>query len=141
MLLSARPQSMKMAHVFDPNRSSPTSPSFPHAFSGNPGGIRTGPPIKTFGGDDFGVASLRPAAIFEEETLEASRKKPAKKRAGSRLIAYIDTSVLLPYTITQAVEEARYRSTEKFVCKNTRRCLIRSCFLLCATRDLCFCSR
>ena len=27
------------------------SPSFPHVFSGNPGGIRTGPPIKTFGGD------------------------------------------------------------------------------------------
>ena len=26
---------------------------------------------------------------------------------------YIDTSVLLPYTLTQAVEEARYRSTEK----------------------------
>jgi hypothetical protein len=28
-------------------------PSFPHAFSGNPGGIRTGPRIKTFGGDDL----------------------------------------------------------------------------------------
>ena len=28
--------------------------SFPHAFSGNPGDIRTGPPIETFGGDDFG---------------------------------------------------------------------------------------
>ena len=27
---------------------------------------------------------------------------------------YIDTSVLLPYTLTQAVEAARYRSTEKF---------------------------
>jgi hypothetical protein len=26
---------------------------------------------------------------------------------------YIDNSVLLPYTLTQAVEEARYRSTEK----------------------------
>jgi hypothetical protein len=40
-----------MEHVFDPKPNSPTSPSFPHAFSGNPGGIRTGPPIKTFGGD------------------------------------------------------------------------------------------
>src|SRR3989338_9165708 len=29
-------------------------PSFPHAFSGNPGETRTGPPIKTFGGDNFG---------------------------------------------------------------------------------------
>src|SRR3990167_2198580 len=28
--------------------------SFPHAFSGNPGETRTRPPIKTFGGDDFG---------------------------------------------------------------------------------------
>ena len=54
-----------MEHVFDPNRTSPTSPSFPHAFSGNPGGIRTGPPIKTFGGDDFGVALFAPAAIFK----------------------------------------------------------------------------
>ena len=30
---------------------------------------------------------------------------------------YIDTSVLLPYTLTQAVEEDRYRSTEKFFAK------------------------
>jgi predicted nucleic acid-binding protein len=29
-------------------------------------------------------------------------------------LLYIDTSVLLPYTLTQAVEAARYRSTEKF---------------------------
>jgi hypothetical protein len=28
--------------------------SFPHAFSGNPGETWTGPPIKTFGGDNFG---------------------------------------------------------------------------------------
>jgi predicted nucleic acid-binding protein len=32
-------------------------------------------------------------------------------------LLYIDTSVLLPYTLTQAVEEARYRSTEKFFAK------------------------
>jgi len=30
-----------------------TIPSFPHAFSGNPGEFRTGPPIKAFGGDDL----------------------------------------------------------------------------------------
>ena len=29
-------------------------------------------------------------------------------------MVYIDTSVLLPYTLTQAVEPDRYRSTEKF---------------------------
>ena len=29
------------------------SPSFPHVFSGNPGETRTGPPIRTFGGDEF----------------------------------------------------------------------------------------
>jgi len=28
-------------------------PSFPHAFSGNPGEFGTGPPIRTFGGDAF----------------------------------------------------------------------------------------
>ncbi len=32
--------------------SSSQSPSFPHAFSGNPGETLTGPPIKTFGGDN-----------------------------------------------------------------------------------------
>jgi hypothetical protein len=32
-------------------------------------------------------------------------------------LLYIDTSVLLPYTLTQAVEEARYRSTDKFFAK------------------------
>jgi hypothetical protein len=30
------------------------SPSFPHAFSGNPGEFRTGPPIEAFGGDNLG---------------------------------------------------------------------------------------
>jgi predicted nucleic acid-binding protein len=32
-------------------------------------------------------------------------------------LLYIDTSVLLSYTLTQAVEEARYRSTEKLFAK------------------------
>jgi len=32
--------------------SSIRSPSFPHAFSGNPGG-RTGPPLETCGGDSW----------------------------------------------------------------------------------------
>jgi hypothetical protein len=49
-----------------PNRSCPSSPSFPHAFSGNPGRIRTGPPIKTFGRDGHGDSHLfTSAAIFE----------------------------------------------------------------------------
>jgi hypothetical protein len=30
-------------------------PSFPHVFSGNPDKTRTGPPIETFGGDEFGA--------------------------------------------------------------------------------------
>jgi hypothetical protein len=29
-------------------------PSFPHASSGNPGESGSGPPIKTFGGDEIG---------------------------------------------------------------------------------------
>jgi hypothetical protein len=71
-----------MEHVFDPNRSSPTSPSFPHAFSGNPGGIRTGPLIKTFGGDDFGVASLRLSQIFEGGHEEHDKKIFTRRRGG-----------------------------------------------------------
>jgi hypothetical protein len=35
-------------------------PSFPYAFSGNPGELRTGPTMKTFGGDGLG----RRAGIF-----------------------------------------------------------------------------
>ena len=65
-----------------------TSLSFAHASSGNPGGIRTGPPIKAFGADDLGESHLFPsAAIFEGERevylfftpeLGASRAFPAK---------------------------------------------------------------
>jgi hypothetical protein len=48
---------------------SPTSPSFPHAFSGNPGEIRTGPPIKTFGGDGLeGRISSPPPQFSKERT-------------------------------------------------------------------------
>jgi hypothetical protein len=53
-----------------PNSS--TSPSFPHAFSGNPGEIRTGPPIKTFGGDGLGSGiSSRPLQFSKEHTKDA----------------------------------------------------------------------
>jgi hypothetical protein len=40
-------------------------PSFPRAFSGNPGEIRTGPPIKTFGGDDFWESHSHPQPNFQ----------------------------------------------------------------------------
>jgi hypothetical protein len=43
--------------------------SFPHAFSGNPGEIRTGPPIKTFGGDGLeGRISSPPPQFSKERT-------------------------------------------------------------------------
>jgi hypothetical protein len=49
------------------NLSSLAGPSFPHAFSG---GIqaesRAGPPIKTFGGDAFRIASFN-TTMFERE--------------------------------------------------------------------------
>ena len=64
-----------MEHLFDPNPNSLTSPSFPHAFSGNPGGIRTGPPIKTFGGDDFGVAFRLPQPQFSKEETKSTKKR------------------------------------------------------------------
>src|SRR6266542_2778140 len=66
---------MKMEHVFDPNRSSPTSPSFPHVFSGNPGGIRTGPPIKTFGGDGFGSRIASPQPQFSKEVTKSTKER------------------------------------------------------------------
>jgi hypothetical protein len=48
---------MKMEYVLQAANSR-TSLSFPHACSGNLGGIRSGPPIKTFGGDDLGELHL-----------------------------------------------------------------------------------
>ena len=62
---NTRPQRIKMEYVLQAANSR-TSLSFPHASSGNPGGIRTGPPIKTFGGDDLGESHLfTSAAIFQ----------------------------------------------------------------------------
>jgi hypothetical protein len=47
------------------NPNSRTSVSFPHASSGNPGETGTGPPINTFGGDDFAKSqSFSSTAIF-----------------------------------------------------------------------------
>jgi hypothetical protein len=60
-----QPTENKMEYVLQAANSR-TSLSFPQASSGNPGGIRTGPPIKTFGGDDLGESHLlTSAAIFE----------------------------------------------------------------------------
>jgi hypothetical protein len=44
-----------------------TSLSFPHASSGSPGGIRIGPPIKTFGDDDLGSRFSSPQPQFSME--------------------------------------------------------------------------
>jgi hypothetical protein len=52
---------------------SPTSPSFPHAFSGNPGGIRTGPPIKTFGGDGLGSRISSPQPQFSKKVTKSTK--------------------------------------------------------------------
>jgi len=47
--MSIRSHTRMKLHVGNSDASS----SFPHVFSGNPAGIRTGPPIKAFGGDGF----------------------------------------------------------------------------------------
>ena len=49
-----------------------TGLSFPHAFSGTPGESRTGPPIKTFGGDGLGsrISSFAPQ-FSKERTKDA----------------------------------------------------------------------
>src|SRR4029453_6305581 len=74
---------MKMEYVRQPSHS-PTSPSFPHAFSGNPGEIRTGPPIKTFGGDGLGSRISAPQPLFSKEITKATKNphnKPLNLRA------------------------------------------------------------
>jgi hypothetical protein len=52
--MSIRSHTRMKLHV----RNCDASSSFPHVFSGNPGGIRTGPPIKAFGGDGCEAVSL-----------------------------------------------------------------------------------
>ena len=64
--------------------------AFPHAYSGNPGGIRTGPPIKTFGGDAVGESHLcsPQTAIFEggREEYEVQQLKIFLKFLGLRAL-------------------------------------------------------
>src|SRR5918996_3714037 len=43
-------------------------PSFPHPFSGNPG-TGTGPPIKTFGGDELGIVTPSLLPQFSKESI------------------------------------------------------------------------
>src|SRR6185436_6595257 len=47
--MSIRSHTRMKLHVGNSDASS----SFPHVFSGNPGGIRTGPAMKAFGSDGF----------------------------------------------------------------------------------------
>jgi hypothetical protein len=74
MILRSPTENENGEHVFDPNRSCPTIPSFPHAFSGNPGGIRTGPPIKTFGVTVMGTRISARQPQFSKEITKATKK-------------------------------------------------------------------
>jgi hypothetical protein len=76
------------------------SPSFPHAFSGNPGETQTGPPIKTFGGDNFGEryrdafmiprSLLRGSSIFILQfELGILRSDPVRRRAQAPKCAFL----------------------------------------------------
>src|SRR3990170_3534754 len=67
-------------------------PSFPHAFSGNPGETRTGPPIKTFGGDAFGenyhkVLSI-PRSLLRGSSFTPCSFTPCSRSFAPRSVAY-----------------------------------------------------
>ena len=63
MSLHSPTQNQNVVRTSGPN--SLTTLSFPQAYSGNPGGIQTGPPIRAFGGDDLGeFASLHLSRNF-----------------------------------------------------------------------------
>jgi hypothetical protein len=46
-----------------PNSALHKNPSFPNAFLRNPEATMPGPPIKTFGGDNFGISELAAGEI------------------------------------------------------------------------------
>src|SRR4029453_15961329 len=56
------------------------SPSFPNVSIGNPGETGTGPPIKTFGGDAFGINSHRYLLIPRQLTAGSSVAAPGMNR-------------------------------------------------------------
>ena len=70
------------------------SPSFPNASIGNPGEILTGPPIKTFGGDNFGINSqkrflyfvslLRKIQYFAQSRVDANSNPRTNPRLNER---------------------------------------------------------
>jgi len=64
-----------------PQRRGVRTPSFPHVFSGNPGETGTGPPIKTFGVDDFGPLRGEYSEICKPPKIRHGRgDKPVCKR-------------------------------------------------------------
>ena len=79
-----------------------TIPSFPHAFSGNPGGIRTAPPIKAFRGDDLGTRASSADPTFEggREVHEAQKGNsfslPQTRQGAKRKIRKSDLDLFAP---------------------------------------------
>jgi hypothetical protein len=59
----------------------PPNPSFPHAFSGNPGGVRMGPRLKHSGVTAFGSRISLPAATFKGGHEDPSAAEPQPKNS------------------------------------------------------------
>jgi hypothetical protein len=85
-----------------------TSLSFPHASSGNPGGIRTGPPIKTFGGDDLSESHLFTSAAIFQAGHEAYEER--KDRSDKRM--FFKTFVPVAFLVVQVTCFDGTRRTE-----------------------------
>src|SRR5919108_4853244 len=86
-------------------RSSSTSPSFPHAFSGNPGGIRTGPRLKHSGVTLLESYLSTPSQIFRTRQGSAvGRISLRLTRSSGKLIFEFLTFVLFaPFVVKTSV--------------------------------------
>jgi hypothetical protein len=74
------PQNQNQSSPFISSTAIKRSPVFPHAFSGNPGGIRTGPQLKHSGVTVFEVASVHRQTPFSKETRAHSSQRTCSGR-------------------------------------------------------------
>ena len=92
-----------------------TSSSFPHAFSGNPGESRDGPPIKTFGGDDLGVRASSGQISFFEGAHEGHEERIFRLKKEDFGMSFSSFVLLAFFVVVQIPRRIRSQQSEKYI--------------------------